>query len=348
MAKSKKTVEKNEELDAQLEQLEQFFGKGTIMKASDRKLEEVKEWVSTGSLTLDMATGGKGIPKGGKCTCIIGKESSSKTTLALHVIAEDQKKGELCAFLDAENTLDLEYAEAIGVDLDRLHIVDRESLLKVLGIKDRKMISGEEWLELACKMISSNLYGTIILDSVASLIPAGEIQSGIAGGRLASVASMMSKAYRAINGALSSSRSAFIYLNQYRMNPGGYVPLVEPGGEAWKYLQALKIDITKSLDKDDDGVYGIYVKGKISKSKVCIPFKKFEYYVEFGKGIQRIQEIVDVAEQLDLIQRKAGWYTVNGQQINGVEKVKQFFLDNPEYMQEIESQIVKLNEGIHE
>lgn len=343
MAKGKKQ-EVNIELDEKLAELERFFGRGTMVKASDKKQEEVKEWVSTGSLTLDMATGGRGIPKGGKCTCIIGKESASKTTLALHIIAEDQKKGETCCFLDAENTLDLEYAEAIGVDLDKLHIVDREKYLKILGITDRQMITGEEWLDLAGKVISSNLYGTVVLDSIASLIPAAEIQTGLSGGRLAGVASMMAKAYRYINGSLSSSRSAFVYLNQYRMNPTGYNPLTEPGGEAWKYLQALKIDISKSLDKDDDGTYGIYVKGKISKSKVCIPYKKFQYYVQFGSGISRVQEIVEVAEEMGFITRKGGWYTVDGSQIQGIEKVKQFFLDNPEYMNSIENQIVTANE----
>ncbi len=217
---AKKKQESTPELDNQLAELERYFGKNSVVVASDRKQEEVKEWVKTGSLTLDLATGGKGIPKGGKCTCLLGKESSSKTSLALHIIAEDQKNGETCAFLDAEGTLDLEYAEAIGVDLTKLHIVNREGLLKSLDVKDREMITGEEWLELTSKMLQSNMYGTIVLDSIASLIPASEIQTGLAGGRLASVASMMARAYRTINGALSSSRSAFIYTNQYRLNPG--------------------------------------------------------------------------------------------------------------------------------
>jgi recombination protein RecA len=207
--------EKKEELS----NIESLFGKNTIKIASDRKIEEVKEWTKTGSLTLDIATNG-GIPKGGKCTCILGKEGSGKSTLLLHIIAEEQKKGNLCFLADTEGTLDSEYAESIGVDLSRLHLVDREGYLKHLKITDREDIAGEEWLELVAKVLKSNIYGIVALDSVAALIPAAEIQNGIAGGRLASVASMMAKAYRTINSALLSSKSAFLYCNQYRMNPG--------------------------------------------------------------------------------------------------------------------------------
>ena len=151
-----KTKNKEEGLDESLKQLEELFGRGTIVVASNKQLDTVKEWTSTSSLTLDLATGG-GIPKGGKCTCILGKESASKTTLLLHIIAEDQKKGNLAAFCDVEGTLDLEYAQAIGVDLTRLHLIDRECLLKANGIKDRDIISGEEWIEIACKLLKSNL-----------------------------------------------------------------------------------------------------------------------------------------------------------------------------------------------
>lgn len=325
--------------DENFKKFEELFGKGVVIKASDRKVDEVKEWCSTGSLTLDAATGGLGIPKGGKCTCILGKESSSKTTLALHIIAEEQKKGNLCAFLDVEGTIDLEYAQAIGVDLSKLHLIDRESLLKHLGVKDRELISGEEWLELLCKVLQSNLYGVVVMDSVAALIPAVEIANGISGGRLAGVASMMAKAYRAVNGALSASTSGFIYLNQYRMNPGGYVPLTEPGGEAWKYLQSLKIEISKSVDKDANGAYGIHVKGKITKSKVGIPYKTFEYYVEFGKGIQRIQEIIDIALEMGEITKGGAWYTVGESKLQGEDGVKQFLKDNPEYLTELEGKV---------
>lgn len=337
MAKTK-AAEKN--TDAIMQDLEDRFGKGTILKASDRKFGEILHWTPSGSLTLDMATGGKGIPKDGKTTCILGKEGSSKTTLALHIITEEQKQGGLCAFLDVEGTIDLTYAESIGVDLTRLHLVDRESLLKSLGVKDREIVSGEEWLELLCKVLESNVYEIVVFDSVAALIPMAEITTGLTGGRLAGVASMMSKAYRAVNASLSVARCGFVYLNQYRMNPGGYVPLVEPGGEAWKYLQVLKIEISKSLDKDGEGdVGGIMVKGKITKSKVCIPYKRFEYYVEFGLGIVKIQEIIDLSLASGAIEKTGAWYVVDGNKMQGEAAVKQFLLDNPNYMLELENKI---------
>lgn len=316
---------------------------GKIMQsASSKRLDSVKEWTPTGSLTLDLATGGFGIPKGGKCTCILGKESASKTTLLLHIIAEEQKKGNYCAFLDAEGTLDLEYAEAIGVNLDMLHLVDRVELLKDLGIKDRDAISGEEWFELACDLLKSNQYGIVGLDSVASLIPIAEIQNGIAGGRLAGVATMMSKAYRALNAALSSSESGFVYLNQYRMDPGKYGnPFIEPGGEAFKYLQGLKIEISKSLDKDTEGTYGIVVKGKITKSKVCVPYKEFEYYVEFGKGIVPSYEIINTAVDLEIIEKAGNTYSYKGTKLGvGNKQMETFLLDNEEVLNSIKKDVI--------
>lgn len=324
--------------------LEERFGKGVLVSASDRKKEEVKEWASSGSLTLDMATGGPGIPKNGKCTCILGKEGSSKTTLALHIIAEEHKKNKksLCCFLDAEDSLDLSYAEKIGVDLSRLFLVDRESLLKELGVKDREIISGEEWLEFTCNVLKSNIYEIVILDSVAALIPMAEVSQGILGGRLAGVASMMAKAYRAVNAALTIYNGAFIYLNQYRMNPGGYVPLVEPGGEAWKYLQSLKIEISKSVDKDTDGAYGIVVKGKITKSKVGIPFRTFEYYVKFGYGILQEKEVLDLCIEMGKIKKSGSWYSDGESKLGqGEDSVLEVFKDNREYYEKIKQEVLE-------
>jgi recombination protein RecA len=330
----------NEEL---MRRCEEKFGKGTMMTASSKKLIQVKEWAPTGSLTLDLATGG-GVPKGGKCTCILGKESASKTTLLLHIIAEDQRKGNLCAFLDAENTLDLEYAEALGVDLDKLHIIDREAYLKSMGIKpkDRDIVSGEEWFELVCKLLKSNIYGIVGLDSVASLVPMAEIQAGITGGRLAGVAGMMSKAYRAVNNALAVSDSGFVYLNQYRMDPGKYGnPLVEPGGEAFKYLQALKLEISKSLDKDADGAYGIVVKGKVTKSKVCVPHKEFEYYVEFGKGIVPRYEIMNTAIDLEIITKAGNTYSYQDTKLGvGVGQLEKMLEDNPDILDAVKHEVI--------
>lgn len=337
---AKKAAEQEE--GSVLQKLEATFGKGTIVSAKEKRLEEVKEWIPTGSLTLDLATGGKGIPKGGKCTCLLGKESASKTTLLLHIIAEEQKKGNLCVFLDAEGTLDLIYAENIGVNLDLLHIIDRESMLKHFGIKDRAIIAGEEWLTITSELLQTNIYGVVGLDSVASLIPAADIANGVTGGRLASVASMATRGYRLINGALQTTTSAFIYTNQYRMNPGAYVPLTEPFGEAWRYLQALKIEISKSVDKDDEGAYGIVVKGKISKSKVCDPWKKFEYYVEFGKGIRRDKEIMDLSIEKGIIEKAGNTYSYDGAKLGvGIGQLETFLVDNPELLKNIEVKLLE-------
>ena len=338
-----------EELDENLKKLEELFGKGTVISASSIKLQNVKEWTSTGSLTLDLATKG-GIPKGGLCTCILGKESASKTTLLLSIIAQEQKKNPeaICAFCDVEGTLDLEYAEnGCGVDLNRLHLIDRESLLKANGIKDRDIISGEEWIEIACKLLKSNLYEIVGFDSVAALIPMAEITNGVAGAQIGRIAALMSKAYRAINSALSVSKSAFVYLNQYRMNPGGYGnPFIEPAGEAMKYLQALKIEISKSLDKDTDGVYGIVVKGKITKSKVCVPFKEFEYYVEFGKGIKQSYEIINLGVELGIITKTGNTYSWKDTKLGvGMGQLESFLEDNPELMEQIKEEVLsKLSE----
>jgi len=336
-----KLKEKSSELDGQLEQLTLLFGKGTVITASSKKLETVKEWVKTGSITLDLACGG-GIPKGGKCTCILGKESASKTTLLLHIIAEDQKKGNLAAFCDVEGTLDLEYAEKIGVNLDMLHLIDRESLLKANSVKDRDIISGEEWIEITCKLLKSNLYGIVGFDSVAALIPMAEINSGMAGVQIGRIAALMSKAYRAINSALSVSKSAFVYLNQYRMNPGGYGnPYIEPAGEAMKYLQALKIEISKSLDKDTEGVYGIVVKGKITKSKVGIAWREFEYYVEFGTGIVPDYEITNAAIEMEIITKKGNTYLYGENKLGvGMAQLETFMKDNLDFLEEIKSQVL--------
>lgn len=345
----KKAIIKEEKpVKADFSILEEKFGKGVIIRASDRKHEEIKEWISSGSLTLDMSVGGvgKAIPKEGRCTCILGKEGSGKTTLALHIIAEENKKGNACCFLDVENSIDLAYAEKLGVDLTKLFLVDRESLLKSLGIKDREVVSGEEWLEFLCIVLKSNIYSLVVMDSAAALIPMVEIVNGIQGGRLAGVASMMAKGYRAVNAALTVYKGAFIYLNQYRMNPGGYIPLVEPGGEAWKYLQSLKIEIYKSMnsEKTNEGTiyHGITVKGKITKSKVCAPFRQFEYYIKFGSGIQREQEIFDLAVENGIILKGGAWYTYGETKVQGQNGILELMQDNPELAKEIETKVIEI------
>ena len=187
----------------------------------------------------------------------------------------------------------------------------------------------------------------MVIDSVAALIPAAEIQSGLSGGRLAGVASMMAKGYRAVNSALLVSDSAFLCLNQYRMNPGGYNPLIEPGGESWKYLQSLKVEISKSVDKDTEGAYGIIVKGKVTKSKVGIPYRKFEYCIEFGKGIIEEKELLDLSLERGLIKKGGPWFTISeDNKLQGEDAVIQFLQDNPEFTRELKNKILNGNTTI--
>lgn len=346
MAKTKKT----EELDENLDKLTALFGKGTVVTASSKKLTDVKEWCKSGSISLDLATNGKGIPKGGLCTCILGKESAGKTSLLLSIIGEEHKNNpnSLCAFCDVEGTLDLSYAEsAFGIDLNRLHLIDRESLLKANGIKDRDIISGEEWIEIACKLLKSNLYEVVGFDSIAALIPMSEITNGISGGQIGRIAALMAKAYRAINSALSVSKSGFIYLNQYRMNPSGYGnPFIEPAGEAMKYLQALKIEISKSLDKDSTKeIFGTIVKGKITKSKVCSPYGEFEYYLALGKGIVPYYEIMNLSIEQGIIAKTGNTYSWKDAKLGvGQGQLEDFLQDNPEVLEEIKQELLlKLN-----
>lgn len=325
-----------------LDELELMFGKGAMAKASDKALLNVKDWFPSGSLTLDLATGG-GVPRG-CAVCIIGRESASKTTLALSMLAESQKKytEEPVAFLDAEGTLDLGYAEAIGVDLDRLTIIDIEEFLKNKGVKDRGYLTGEEWLDIAAKLIGSRIYSAVVLDSLPALLPAAELNS-LEGGQMNRLSSLMSRSYRTINGALTSSNTTFIYLNQYRMNPGGYGnPYIEPGGEAWKYLQSLKLEITKKLDKDSNGVYGIYVHGKVTKSKVSVPYKEFNYYVEFGKGIIQDKEIFDLCLEFGIIAKKGSWFILDEDtKLQGEDTVLQLLQDNPELFNHYKEQVLE-------
>lgn len=338
-----KTVE-TEELSIKLEKL---FGKGTIIKASNERFTDIKEITSTGSLTLDKATKVGGVPKGGLITQILGKESSGKTTLALHIIAEEHKKNDeaMCAFLDVEGTFDSGYAAAIGVDLNRLHLVDQDMLIKHLKVEDktRKSVSGEEWLDVLIGLLNTKEYGIIVLDSVATLTPLQEIQNGIAGGgQIARLGSLLSRSLRGINAALAGSNTGLIMLNQYRISPGKYGnPFVEAGGEALKYYTALKIELSKSLDKDEDGKYGIYVKAEVTKSKIGIPYGKCQYYIEFGKGIIRVREIFEIAVEAGIIEKGGSWFTLPGieTKIQGEDKVIQYLIDNPNFTKTIEANL---------
>lgn len=341
MAKASKSIEEKKDVMALLEEK---YGKHSIVKANSSGVIRVKESTSTGSLTLDLATGINGVPKDGKITHILGKESSSKTTLALHIIKEEQKKGGMCAFLDVEGTLDLDYAEhGIGVDLSMMYIVNVESLLKKKKETEIQAISGEEWLEILCDLVDTKIFGIIVLDSIAELCPMMELTAGVKSVGIAGVGRLMSRSLRTINAKLLPTNTGVIFLNQYRVNIGGYGnPYIECAGEAMKYYTALKIEITRSLDKDGDGVHGLDVKAKITKSKVGIAHKEAAYYVEFGKGIQRINEVAELAQEYKIITKAGNTYTYNEAKLGvGAENYLQFLKDNPELAEEIEIKVLE-------
>lgn len=323
--------------------LNEKYGKGVIIPANSKGFDKVKEVTSTGSLTLDIATDIGGVPKGGKITHIIGGESSSKTTLSLHIIAEEQKKGNLCGFLDVEGTFCSEYAESIGVNLSRLYLISVETFLEKKKDTEVQAISGEEWLEILCDMLDTKQFGIIVLDSAAELCPMMELNGSLQNTTIGPMARMMSKALRTITAKLIPTNTGLVILNQYRMSPGKYGdPRVEATGEALKFYTALKIELSKSLDKDGDGVYGIQVKAKITKSKVGKPYGESLYYVEFGKGIQRLDEIIELAVEYKLIEKRAGGHYFQGETklAHGADNLKQFFIDNEEFSTQMEIDVM--------
>lgn len=329
--------------------LEDRYGKGAIVQASNSTFERVTDYTSTGSMTLDLATGIGGVPKCGKITYIIGKESAGKTTIALHIIAEEQKKSKdaKCAFCDVENTLDLNYAENIGCDLKRFYVLDVKTLLRKRKPEDMQKVSGEEWLQLACDLIETKEFGIVVLDSIAELCPMAELTAGIASAGIAPMGRMLSKALRTICATLAPTNTGLVLLNQYRVSPGAYGnPYIDAAGEALKYYIALKIEITKALDKDADGVYGLDIKAKITKSKVSIPYKEALLYIEFGKGIQRVNEVVELAEEYKLFDKSGSHYSYKGSKIaNGKDALLQFCKDNEEFAIELETEVMKMMNG---
>lgn len=333
MAKSKNTEET-------LNELEKLFGKGVVITASHDGIEEVKERIKSGSFTLDLATEG-GFPKKGKATCIIGPESVGKSTAAYNAIANEQKNGNLACLLDIEDSIDKDYLKKLDVDLSKLHIISRKALLTSLGVKGRTAVAAEEWFDLTVKILESNIYGIVVLDSIPAMQPMSEIENGVSYGKIASIAAPMTKAYRAIQNALAVSNSAFIYISQWRMSPGKYGdPRIQPGAEAWKYLESLKLELSKSLDKDEDGVNGIIVKGKVTKSKVCQPYKTFEYMIRFGEGIVQAYEIMNLAVEKEIFIKAGNTYYYNETKLGvGLGQVQKFLEDNPEMCEVVKEKL---------
>lgn len=319
--------DKEKALNLVLNQIERSFGKGSIMRLGDATRMKV-ETISTGALTLDLALGG-GIPKG-RIIEIYGPESSGKTTLALHAIAEVQKRGGVAAFVDAEHALDPAYSSILGVDIENLLVAQPDT--------------GESALEIVDQLVRSAAVDIVVIDSVAALVPRAEIEGEMGDTQVGLQARLMSKALRKIAGNIGKSGSTVIFLNQLRQKIGVTYgsPEVTTGGNALKFYASVRLDIRRiqTLKKGSEGEYGIRAKVKVAKNKVAPPFRIAEFDIIFGQGISSLGCLVDLAEQTNVIVRKGAWYSYNGDNIaQGRDNAVRHIEENPELAVEIEAAV---------
>lgn len=314
-------------LEATIERLDKTYGKGTIMRLGDRQAIEV-EVISTGSLGLDIALGCNGLPKG-RIIEIYGPESSGKTTLAIHAIAEAQKKGGIAAFIDAEHAFDKFYAKKLGVDVENLLISQPDN--------------GEQALEIADNLIRSGAIDIIVIDSVAALVPKGEIEGEMGDSKMGLQARLMSQALRKLTGTISKTGCCCIFINQLREKIGVMFgnPETTTGGNALKFYASVRLDIRRTGQiKDADEVSGNRVKVKIVKNKVAPPFRIAEFDIMYGKGISKSGEIVDLGVDYEIIKKSGSWFSYGDTKLGqGRDAVKQLIEDNPELMEELEVKI---------
>ena len=326
--------DKQKALDAALSQIERAFGKGSIMKLTGENNPMNVEAVSTGSLGLDIGLGIGGLPRG-RITEIYGPESSGKTTLALHVMAEAQKAGGTCAIVDAEHALDPSYAKKLGVDVDNLLISQPDA--------------GEQALEIADTLVRSGAIDVLVIDSVAALVPRAELEGDMGDSHMGLQARLMSQALRKITGSISKSRCVVIFINQIRMKIGVMFgsPETTTGGNALKFYSSVRLDIRRiGSIKDRDTVTGNQTRVKVVKNKMAPPFRQVEFDIMYGEGISKMGELIDLGVQADIIDKAGSWFSYDDQRIGqGRENAKQFMRDNPEVAQKLESQIRK-NAGL--
>ncbi len=332
-ARQSEAAEKLRALQMAMSKIEKDFGKGSIMKLGDEHVEDV-EVVPTGSLALDAALGVGGYPKG-RIVEIYGPESSGKTTLAIHAMAEAQKQGGIAAFIDAEHAFDRFYAQKLGVDVDNLLVSQPDN--------------GEQALEIADQLIRSGAIDVIVIDSVAALTPKAEIEGDMGDNKVGLQARLMSQALRKLTATVSKTKTVCVFINQLREKIGVMFgnPETTTGGNALKYYSSVRLDIRKSTPiKDGDTVIGSLVKVKVVKNKVAPPFRKAEMEIMFGEGISATGELVDLGLQYGFIQKSGSWFSYEGSKIGqGRDNLKRLLKDNEEFAAELRAKIVAALSG---
>ena len=320
--------EKQKAIAAALAQIEKGYGKGSVMRLGDESNNMNIETVSTGSLSLDIALGLGGVPKG-RIVEIYGPESSGKTTVALHMVAEVQKRGGIAGFIDAEHALDPVYAKNIGVDIDNLYISQPDC--------------GEQALDIAEIMVRSGAIDIIIIDSVAALVPKAEIEGDMGDSHVGLQARLMSQALRKLTGIIGKSNCIVIFINQLREKVGIMFgnPEVTTGGRALKYGASIRLDVRRVESLKAGGeVIGNHTRVKVVKNKIAPPFKEAEFDIMFGKGISRAGDVLDLAANLNIIVKSGAWYAYNGEKIGqGRENAKNYLAENPAIMAEVENKV---------
>lgn len=321
-------AEKLKALQLTIDKLEKTYGKGTVMKLSDNKVLDIPA-ISTGSLGLDMALGIGGIPRG-RVIEIYGPESSGKTTLTMHCIAEAQKAGGLAAFIDAEHAFDKSYAEKLGIDTENLLISQPDN--------------GEQALEIAEHLIRSGAIDIIVIDSVAALVPKGELEGEMGESKMGLQARLMSQALRKLTGAIHKTGCACVFINQLRDKIGVMFgsPETTTGGNALKFYASVRLDIRRvgQIKESADNILGNRTRVKVVKNKVAPPFKVVEFDIMYGQGISKVGEIIDLGVEFEIIKKAGSWFSYNGEKLGqGRDAVKNLLLDNPELMEELEAKI---------
>ncbi len=325
-----RTAEKNKAIDFALTQIEKQFGKGSIMRLGQKDALVPVEVIPTGALSLDFALGVGGMPRG-RVVEVFGPESSGKTTIALHVVAEAQKRGGMAAFIDAEHALDAVYSKRLGVDVDNLLVSQPDY--------------GEQALEIAEALVRSNAVDVVVIDSVAALVPKAELDGDMGDSLPGLQARLMSQALRKLTGIVSKSKTCLIFINQIREKIGVMFgnPETTTGGRALKFYSSVRVDIRRIASiKDGDRVVGNRTKTKIVKNKMAAPFREAEFDILFGEGISREGDLIDLAAERNLLEKSGAWFSYHGERIGqGRENAKQFLRDNQDIRKKLEGEVRK-------